>query len=340
MLSDQDRLPVTAATRPFSLFYGVALCGAIAAAALWLRGIPGAGTFSPLILSILLGMAFQNIAGTPAAAKPGISFSMKRLLRLGVMLLGFQLTAHQIAEVGISGATIVLVSLVGCFLFTVWAGRQLGVERKLTELIAAGTAICGASAVIATNAVTEASDEDTCYAVVCVTMFGTVAMFLYPVLGGVLHLGAREYGLWTGASVHEVAQVVAAAYQHGKSAGDYATITKLTRVIMLAPMVIALGAFAARKAERENRKAAAPAPWFVAGFLAAVALNSIVVIPAGPKAELITATSFILSVALAALGLETDARKMRLKGARPLLLGAAASAFISVVSFVLVKITV
>jgi uncharacterized integral membrane protein (TIGR00698 family) len=214
------------------------------------------------------------------------------------------------------------------------------VERKLVELIAAGTSICGASAVVATNAVTEASDEDTSYAVVCVTMFGTLAMFAYPFLAGFLDLGPRAYGLWTGASIHEVAQVVAAAYQHGKNAGDYGTVTKLTRVIMLAPMVVALGAYAARRRVPGIgiRKTRVPAPWFVLGFIATAALNSIVTIDAVPKAALVAGTTFLLSMALAALGLETDIRKMRAKGMRPLLLGATATLFIALLSLILVKL--
>ena len=177
----------------------------IAASAYWLREVPGLATSSPLILAILIGIVFHNLAGTPAIAKPGVAFSMRRILRLGIILLGFQLTAGQIIEVGYRGFLIIATTLTATFLFTVWMGRLLGVERKLAQLIAAGTSICGASAVIATNTVTNGDDEDVAYAVACVTIFGSVAMFTYPLLPAVLHLDPHAYGLWTGASIHEIA---------------------------------------------------------------------------------------------------------------------------------------
>lgn len=318
--------------------YGIGFCALIAAAAFALRSIPGVSTLSPLILSIVLGMAVHNVFGTPAAAKPGTVFAMRHILRFGVMLLGFQLTILQIGEVGLSGVAIVAISLVACFAFIIAMGRVLKVERKLTELIAAGTSICGASAVIATNTVTQASDEDTAYAVVCVTLFGTVAMFVYPLLPALLDLSPKAYGLWAGASVHEVAQVVAAAYQDGKEAGDFGTITKLTRVIFLAPMVVALGVMAARSRTDTGPRKSFPMPYFILGFLAAVLVNSVFPIPPAPKAIIVTTTTFLLALALAALGLATDFGKLKAKGMRPLLLCGAGSIFLSVLSLVLVKI--
>jgi uncharacterized integral membrane protein (TIGR00698 family) len=172
---------------------GVALAAAIAVAAFLARSIPGVATFSPMILAILIGMVFRNVVGTPLAVRPGIAFSMKRLLRAAIFLLGFQLTLTQIASVGTSGMLIVATTLAATFLFTVLAGRVLGVDRKLTELIAAGTSICGASAIVAANTVTEAHDEDVAYAVACVTIFGSIAMFTYPLLSRALHLDPHAY---------------------------------------------------------------------------------------------------------------------------------------------------
>jgi len=216
----------------------------------------------------------------------------------------------------------------------------LGVEAKLTELIAAGTSICGASAVIATNTVTNAPDEDVAYAVACVTVFGTIAMFGYPLLPALLHLSPRAYGLWTGASIHEIAQVVAAAFQDGKDAGQFGTIAKLSRVMMLAPVVLTLGYLASRGAAHHGRMAArAPLPWFVLGFIALVGLNSVVAIPAAAKAFAIPATTFLLSMALAAMGLETDIAKLKAKGLRPFFLGLAAFLFIATFSLTLVHFT-
>lgn len=217
---------------------GVALAAAIAAAAYGLHQAPFLGALSPMILAILIGIGLRNTVGAPAWAGPGIAFSMRRLLRLAIILLGLQLTAAQVVQVGAVGVAIIAAVLIATFAFTVAAGRLMGVDRKLAQLIAAGTSICGASAVIAVNTVAEAPDEDVAYAVACVTVFGSLSMALYPLLPGLLHLDPRAYGLWTGASIHEIAQVVAAAYQPGKAAGDFGTMAKLTRVMMLAPMVI------------------------------------------------------------------------------------------------------
>lgn len=321
-----------------ALVPGLALTGGIVAVAFALRLWPPLQILSPMILAILIGMALHNILGTPALAKPGVTFALRRILRAAIVLLGLQLTAAQIVEVGAAGVAVIVLTLGATFLFTVQLGRLLGVEAKLAQLIAAGTSICGASAVIATNTVTRAPDEDVAYAVACVTVFGSIAMFLYPLLPGVLDLAPRAYGLWAGASIHEVAQVVAAAYQDGQAAGEFGTIAKLTRVMMLAPVVLGLGLLARRGGGgREAGAARPPAPWFVLGFIAMIGLNSLITLPAELKAGLVTLTTVLLSMALAAMGLETDIARLRAKGLRPLLLGLAAFAFVASFSLMLVK---
>ena len=319
---------------------GLALAAAIVGAAFAARQLPGLGLLSPMIVAIVLGIAVRNAAGLPAAARPGVAFSMRRLLRLGIILLGLQLTVSHFATVGVAGMAVIVVSLVATFAATLWLGRLLGVDRRLTELIASGTSICGASAVIATNSVTEAPEEDVAYAVACVTLFGSIAMLVYPLLPGLLELAPHSYGLWAGASIHEVAQVVAATFQDGTQAGEYGAIAKLSRVMMLAPTVLALGFLAARRMGRDGTgRAKAPAPWFVLGFVAMVGLNSLVSIPAEATAALGVAAVVLLSMGLAAMGLETDIGKLRAKGTRPLLLGLLASVFIAGLSLMLVKMT-
>jgi uncharacterized integral membrane protein (TIGR00698 family) len=324
----------------FDILPGVALTAVIAAMAFALRQIPYVSILSPIILSIAIGMSFHNFVGTPALAKPGVAFSMRRLLRFAIILLGLQLTTAQLVEVGGGGLAVIAITLAATFLFTQQLGRLIGVDRKLSQLIAAGTSICGASAVIATNTVTDAPDEDVAYAVACVTVFGSIAMFVYPLFPGLLHLDPHAFGLWSGASIHEIAQVVAAAFQDGREAGEFATISKLARVMMLAPVVITLGFFAARRARHSGKgqsTARAPMPWFVLGFIALVFVNSIITIPPQTRDIIVTATTFMLAMALAAMGLETDIRKLYAKGLRPLLLGASAFLFISGFSLLLIK---
>jgi uncharacterized integral membrane protein (TIGR00698 family) len=322
---------------------GVLLAGGIVGAAFALRSLPGMGVLSPMILSIVLGIAVHNTLGTPARAEAGVAFSARRLLRLGIVLLGLQLTASEVVEVGATGLAILALCVISTFAVTVWLGRLLGVEPRLAELIAGGTSICGASAIIATNTVTEAPEEDVAYALASITLFGSIAMFLYPLLAGVLGLSPSSYGLWAGASIHEIAQVVGATFQAGQQAGEAGTVAKLSRVMMLAPTVIALGLIAARRrgaslgAGAGGPQVKAPVPWFVLGFVAVVILNSIVAVPGEVRAAAGLATTVLLSMALASLGLEASIGKLRAKGARPLLLGLLATLFIAGFSLVLVK---
>jgi len=234
---------------------------------------------------------------------------------------------------------IAAASLAATFVFTLWAGRLLKVGPKLTELIAAGTSICGASAIVATNTVTDAHDEDVAYAIACVTIFGSVAMFTYPLLPGLLHLDAHAYGLWSGVSIHEIAQVVAASFQNGQRTGEIGTTSKLARVMLLAPTIFALNIRDRFFTNRGSAKAARPPiPWFVLGFIAVAGLNSIVVVPAEASKSIAVLTTFLLSVALAAMGLETDVAKLYAKGIRPAVLGALAFLFIAIFSLILIKL--
>jgi uncharacterized integral membrane protein (TIGR00698 family) len=335
---------LSVARQATALLPGLLLTASIAMLAFLLRHASGISALSPLMIAIVIGMLVRNTVGIGARYRPGLAFTMKRLLRFGIVLLGLQLSLSQMFGVGIAGLLIIAATLAATFVVTIWLGRRLGVERKLTELIAAGTSICGASAVIATNSVTQAPEEDVAYAVAGVTVFGSASMLLYPALLPLLHLSAHEYGLWAGASIHEVAQVIAASFQGGKEAGEFGTIVKLSRVMLLAPTVLALGCAAARRV----RSAAAgydrparpgiPVPWFVLGFIAMMLVSSLGLIPSADKAQLAQNTTFLLSISLAAMGLETDLGKLVAKGWRPLLLAAASWIFISAFSFTLVAL--
>ncbi|GLK75494.1 membrane protein [Methylopila jiangsuensis] len=322
--------PLAPASGLARLAPGLAYAGAVAALAFALRELPGVGLVGPMSLAVGLGIAARALVGAPAAAGPGLAFALRPLLRLGVMLLGLQLTLSQAASIGAGGFAVIAVSLAGTFAFTLWAGRRLGVAPRLTQLIAAGTSVCGASAIVAANTVARADDEDVAYAIACVTLFGTLGMTLYPLLAGPFGLDAQAYGLWAGASLHEVAQAVGASTAGGPEAGEAGTVAKLSRVILLAPLVIGLGLWSARGTGREAGHP--PAPWFVGGFLALIVLNSVVALPAEAKALAAQVATALLAVALAAMGLSADLAKLRARGARPLLLGLIATLFITAVS--------
>lgn len=311
---------------------GLALAAAVAATAFALKAtsLPIVASLSPLMLAILIGMSVRNLWGRPEAARAGLAAALRAPLRLGIVLLGLQVTLAEILAIGWAGLAILTFAVAATFLFTIGIGHQLGVPRGLTTLIAAGTSVCGASAIVAANTVVRDEDESVAYALATVTLFGTIAMFGYPVLASVLPLGELAYGLWSGASVHEVAQVVAAGFTRGETSGEFATVTKLARVLMLAPLILLMGLWAQRLSSRNDAGSGrTPMPWFVFGFLAMVLIAGTGWIAAEWRSGAGLVTQALLAFALAAVGLETDLRKLVAQGWRPLALGAAATAFIA-----------
>lgn len=320
------------------LLPGLLLTSALALIATSLQKLPGINIFSPLILAVLIGVSIRNTVGIRSVYKPGITFSLKKILRLAVILLGLKLSFAQVFSVGLTGLLIVVITLVSAFIFTCWFGAYLGVDRKLAQLIAAGTSICGASAVLATNSVVKATDEAVAYAVTIVTLFGTISMLLYPLLDLLFQTSPREFGLWCGVSIHDVAQVVAAASQKGSESGEIATISKLSRVIFLIPMLLGLGALSASQSTESKRAVKLSIPWFVFGFIILVILNSFSIFPPAFKEIVTQGNQFLLTISLGAMGLETDISKMKETGLKPLFLGACSWLFISGLSLGMITI--
>lgn len=318
---------------------GLALGAAVAAAAFALKALqlPAIGSFSPLMLAILVGMLVRNTVGRPESARAGLAASLRTPLRLGIVLLGLQVTLGEILSIGWSGILILTFAVFGTFLFTIWLGDRLGVGRGLSTLIAAGTSVCGASAIVAANTVAHEPDESLAYALATVTLFGTVAMFGYPLLAPLLPLATQGYGLWAGASVHEVAQVVAAGFAHSESGGEFATVAKLARVLLLAPLILLMGLWVRQLLPESGGTARgrAPMPWFVFGFLAMVLLAGSGWLAPQWQSGGAFVTQVLLAFALAAVGLETDLRKLVAQGWRPLALGAGATLFIALTTLLL-----
>jgi uncharacterized integral membrane protein (TIGR00698 family) len=292
------------------------------------------------MIAVVLGVMVRLIIGAPAKTRPGIQLAQKGLLRLAIILLGVQLTFAEIAAVGGPVLIVITATVVFTFGFTQLLGRWFGIDEPLTHLIAAGSSICGISAIVATNSVVKTSDEDVAYAVATATALGSVSIFLYPVIADALSLQSSLYAVWAGSSLHEVAQVIAASFIQGEEVGEFAVVVKLTRVLMLAPMVLALGwalGVAKRRASGANYSTAEllrelPLPLFVFGFVAMAAINSTGVVPGDVRSAMTLISIFLFAMALAALGLETDLRKLRDKGPGPLLLAALAWVFVSAFS--------
>ena len=315
---------------------GLAVSAGLAAFGLVLWQASGRpGMLSPMVAAMLAGALIGNLGLARPALGPGIALALRPVLRAGIVLLGFRLTLGDLGAIGFGGLAAIVALVVSTFLVTRRLGNLLGVPPQLSELIAAGTSICGASAVLGMNTVTRARDEDVAYAIACVTIFGSLAMLGLPLAGAALGLGDPAYGLWAGGTAHEVAQAVAAGFARGEVAGETATVAKLCRVLMLAPMILGVGLMRSRQAGAAGRL---PVPWFVGGFLAAMLANTAIDLPEGLLTVLQLGSTFLLAMALGAMGLETRVARLRHAGLRPLLLGCLGWGFIAAAGLALVLV--
>lgn len=325
------------------LWPGLFLSGVLAAAAMALGRIDWLqqNGLSVLTLAIVLGMVVGNTVlplfiQIDRAVGPGVHRSKQTLLRLGIVLYGLRLTVQDVSQLGLVGVVIDALVLGSTFGLACWIGtRWLGLDRTTAMLIGAGSAICGAAAIMATEPVLRARAEQVTVAVATVVVFGTAAIFVYPLLfvlnqhWQLVPGGAQSFGLYAGSTIHEVAQVVAAARAIGPDAADAAVIAKMVRVMMLAPFLMLLSAWLARDAARAGSgkgSASAPAklavPWFALGFIAMVLFNSLHWLPAPVLVFTAEVDTALLAMAMAALGLATHLGAIRKAGIKPLLLAA------------------
>lgn len=312
---------------------GLAVCALVALSAVLLRRVTGLTVISPMIGAIVIGIVIGNVVTIGDWARPGINFATRFLLRAGIVLLGFQITVAQVLSLGATSLLAVALTLATTFAAILVVGRLLNVPRPLTELIAAGTSVCGASAIMAANSVVKADEEDVAYALATVTIFGTLSMVFFPLLQPLLGLDGQAFGLWAGAAIHEVGQVTAAAFQSGESAGLTGTLAKLFRVALLVGVLATLS-IRARTASRKNLVATFPI--YVLVFLGVIAVNSAVAVPAAMEEVLNMTSVAFLSIALGAMGLKAEVRTILRRGPRPMLLGLFGWMFISLTGLGLV----
>jgi len=293
----------------------------VAAASLAAAMLPlqryGAG---PLSLALLAGMLMGNILRLPAFLQPGIHFAQQKLLRLGVMLFGLHVSISQLLQVGWEALGIDLAIMSLILIGGIWVGiRWFGLERDLAVMTAAGSAICGAAAVLATEPVVRGSSAHTSMAVATVVLFGTLAILIYPLIYHWSGISPHRFGIYVGATVHEVAQVVAVGHSIGGGAEDTAVIVKLLRVMLLAPALLLLSLWWRRSSNRQARRTKLSIPWFAFGFIAVVIANSLWQLPPELHGSLESLDTLLLAAAMAALGLETRFARLRVLGLKPLL---------------------
>ena len=306
-----------------STLNGIFFVALFAIASIYISRIPWiqALDISPLIISIALGMLYGNTLRhkLPTQWVSGIHFTSKYILRLAIILYGFRITFQDVYHVGLAGLFLDLFSLITVFFLSLWLGRKLfRLDRDTSILIGSGFGICGAAAVLATEGVLKCETYKAATALATVVLFGTIALFLYPALQTyVLGFTDVQFGAYVGSTVHEVAQVIAIGNAISPVAEATALIVKMTRVMLLAPFLALLGLFVGKKGI--NRQGGV-IPWFALVFVAVAGINSLEFLSKGVVAFVTQFDTLLLSMAMAAIGIETSFSKIKQAGLKPLYL--------------------
>lgn len=351
---------------------GIFFVAIFSAAATYIAALPPiqALGLSPLVIGIVMGIFYANTLHnqTPEAWQSGITFSAKKILRFAIVFYGFRITFQQIADVGMDGFLVSLIILSSTLIIGSWVGTKIfGMEKDTSILTASGAAVCGAAAVLATEPVLKAEEYKTAIAVSMVVLFGTISMFLYPVLyttiiehaTGLLHMTPREFGIYVGGTIHEVAQVVAVPASipgAPTEMADAAVIVKMTRVIMIAPMLIVLGLYLSWSAKKEGEdvsgKTKLVIPWFAVYFVAVAGINSLIQTYTATAPETLATMihniinvineidTFLLTMAMTALGMGTIFSKFKGLGLAPVYTAAVMFGWLVVGGFVITKVVV
>ena len=339
---------------------GILFVAIFAAAATYIAGLSPVKALglSPLVIGIVMGIFYANTLHnqTPEAWQSGITFSGKKILRFAIVFYGFRITFQEILEVGMDGFLVSLIMLTSTLILGAWLGTKIfGMDKDTSILTASGASVCGAAAVLATEPVLKAEEYKTAVAVSMVVLFGTISMFLYPVLyttiienaTGFLHMTAREFGIYVGGTIHEVAQVVAVPASvpgSPKEMADAAVIVKMTRVIMIAPMLIVLGLYLAWESKRaggeSEGKMKLVIPWFAVYFVMVAGFNSLHLVPQNIVDIINEIDTFLLTMAMTALGMGTIFAKFKGLGLAPVYTAGAMFIWLVVGGFVVTKLVV
>ncbi|WP_310833134.1 YeiH family protein [Paenibacillus pedocola] len=332
---------------------GLLLTLLLAVAAKYIAQLPFLSIMGQLVLAILLGIVLRAVAGAPSRAVAGIQFSSKKLLRAGIILLGLRLNIYAIVEAGPKVLLIAIIHIVFTLLAVYGLCRWMKIDRRLGILTACGTAICGAAAVAAISPQIKASDNETAVSAATVAILGTIFTLIYVAAYPWLGLSEAGYGIFAGATLHEVAHVIAASAPVGQQAADLAVIVKLTRVALLAPVALGFGVWEARRERKQagqrgvrtgsvtGEKGAhtkLPVPWFIGGFLLMSGVNTLGWIPEKVTADLLVLAYLLLAMAMAGLGLGIDLKTFGRMGRKPFIAGLTGSLLLSMLGFLLIHV--
>lgn len=324
--------------RAGSIIPGFALALVIAAVAKLIEQLLPIHLIGASVIALFIGMIINHFRKPNALLSCGLKFTSKKILKFAIILLGASLNIRIILEVGKMSLCVMLFTLLTCFGIGHFVGRALKINWKLSNLISAGTGICGGSAIAAIAPVIDADDSDIAYAMSATFLFDMAMIVLFPIMGQAMGLSDMAYGLWAGTAVNDTSSVVAAGYAFSEGAGDFATMVKLTRTLAIIPTVITFALISAHLKRREagaNGEAVKAAfsltkiiPWFILGFLALAIVNSFGVIPAAVSSGMKDVSKFLMISALAAIGLNTSFKDMKKSGIRPMLHGFIISALV------------
>lgn len=305
-----------------------------------LAKLPFLAIMGQLVLAIILGMVWRAAFGLPDALRSGVTFSNKKLLRLGIIMLGMRLNLADIYHAGMNVFLIAFLNLVFALVLVYLIARWFGVDRNLSILTACGTAICGAAAVVAIAPIIKAKETETAVSAGIVALLGTTFTLIYSVIYGLLPLSATGYGIFAGGTLHEVAHVVAAAGAGGEAAVDMAVIVKLTRVALLVPVAFLVGYLFQRDSEKAagNKPSLSIFPWFILGFLAMSGFNTLGIVPEYVANGIVSIAYILIAMAMGGLGLNVEVKTFRKLGMKGFAAGVVGSIFLAVFGYALVMI--
>ena len=307
---------------------GIAICFAVAGFSVLLEEMIPGGMLGASIIALFTGTIINSFFH-PDWMKPALKFTSKKILKAAIVLLGASLSVGTIVSVGKMTFFVMIFTFAMCFGGGYFIRKLFGLNWKLSNLISAGTGICGGSAVAAIAPVIDADDKDIAFAMSSTFLFDMVMVALYPLMGRALGMSDIAYGIWAGTSVNDTASVVASGYAFSEAAGDFATMVKLTRTIAIIPTVLVFAWIGTRIKQKEMNSASNGQrvnlwkiiPWFIGGFLLLAILNSVGVIPAELSGVLKTASKFLMVTALAAIGLNTSITDFKKAGLAPMFYG-------------------
>lgn len=322
---------------------GVAICFAIAGLAVLTANLIPGDLLGASIIALFMGTIINSFFH-PDWIKPALKFTSKKVLKIAIILLGASLSINTIMSVGKMTFFVMIFTFAMCFGGGYFIRRIFGLNWKLSNLISAGTGICGGSAVAAIAPVIDADDKDIAFAMSSTFLFDMVMVALYPIMGRLLGMSDIAYGIWAGTSVNDTASVVASGYAFSEAAGDFATMVKLTRTIAIIPTVLVFAYIGTRKKHKELQAASGGEkvnllkiiPWFICGFLALAILNSVGCIPAEVSGVIKTASKFLMVTALAAIGLGTSITDFKKAGFAPMLYGITIDTLVTLTALVVI----